>query len=348
MSVETKPVVKKSDAVKASIVSALSTTTPVTDVLIEQLTQLSANGKLTFPKGYDVASQAKLMFVDVQQSGVLNKVTSTSVAQAFALALLQGLEYDKKQVYFIPYGDKLTCIRSYFGDTAVAKRTGLVKDIYARVIYEGDTYEIDLTQSGEECIRNHKTTLENHDKIIVGAYARCVDDEGHEHYCIMSRKELEAAWSKSKTRASSSSVHNEFPQEMAKRTVIRRLVKLVFNTAPTNISEATKSIINAYNRSTSDEYDDHINDANVAKEVECKTTTGRRTNVIAPKIARASVDTDADARKREINPEPTSEEEADIVSDDLPETMASKLDYEEEIDKVTPPLFIQEDDELDF
>ena len=177
-SVSVKEKANKTNIIKDDIVNALSKTNPVTDKLVEQLSYLSANGQLTFPKGYDVGNQAKLMFVDIQQSGVLNRVSDTSVAQAFALALLQGLEYDKKQVYFIPYGDKLTCIRSYFGDTAVAKRTGLVKEIYARVIFEDDTFDIDLTDGGEECVRNHKTSLANHDKPIIGAYAWCIDAEG--------------------------------------------------------------------------------------------------------------------------------------------------------------------------
>ena len=39
-------------------------------------------------------------------------------------ATLQGLEVDKKQCYFIVYGDKLTMFRSYYGDVAVAKKNG--------------------------------------------------------------------------------------------------------------------------------------------------------------------------------------------------------------------------------
>ena len=41
---------------------------------------------------------------------------------------------------------------------------------------------------------------------------------------------------------------------MAKRTVIRRLVKMLFNTAPTLSSEAS-TIIASYNRTTEEEYD---------------------------------------------------------------------------------------------
>ena len=67
----------------------------------------------------------------------------------------------------------------------------------------------------------------------------------------MTWNEIQANWRKSK---SSGGVHKEFPQEMAKRTVIRRLVKMLFNTAPTLSNEAS-TIVASYNRTTDDEYD---------------------------------------------------------------------------------------------
>ena len=158
----------------------------------------------------------------------------------------------------------------------------------------------------------------------------------------MSKKEIEASWAKSKTRALSSSVNNEFPQVMAKRNVIRRLVILLFNTAPTNISDETKSIINAYNRSTSDEY---VEDLRAVSEN--KTTLGRRTNVIAPKLPHEHEceDMNIGACKHEINTEPTSFKNEDALKDESSSSMQNENDeIEEEIFVCPPPS----DDELDF
>ena len=69
------------------------------------------------------------------QNSVIGKATPQSIGEALSEATLQGLEVDKKQCYFIVYGNKLSMFRSYYGDIAVAKRTGLVKDIRGLVSF---------------------------------------------------------------------------------------------------------------------------------------------------------------------------------------------------------------------
>lgn len=225
----------------------------IADSILASFNKLASQGQLVFPKGYSVGNQLKLMYTNLMQSGATQGVTSISVGEALTEAVIQGLEIDKKQCYFIKYGNKIQMFRSYYGDIAAAKRTGLVKDIRARVIYEGDEYEDDTDENGESIITSHKTKLINRDNKIIGAYAWADMKDGTKKYCIMTMKEIQANWNKSKDP--SRNVQKDFPQEMAKRSVIRRLVKMIFNTASTDISDESKSIIASFNRTTEEEYD---------------------------------------------------------------------------------------------
>lgn len=236
---------------KQEVANAITNST-IADSILSSFNKLATQGQLVFPKGYNVGNQLKLMYTSLSQNNQIAKATTVSIGEALTEAVVQGLEIDKKQCYFIVYDRKMVMFRSYYGDVVAAKRTGLVKDIRARVIYKDDVYDIDTDEYGESIIVGHKTKLENMDKDIVGAYAwaDCVD--GRRLYCIMTWKEIQTNWSKSKN--TSGNVQKEFPQEMSKRTVIRRLVKTIFNTAPADISDEAKAIIGSYTRTTEQEY----------------------------------------------------------------------------------------------
>ena len=239
------------NTIKKEVASAIGKTS-IADSILSSFAKLAEQGQLVFPKGYAIGNQLKLMYAAISQNGALDKATPISIGESLANAAIQGLEVDKNQVYFIVYDRKMTMFRSYFGDCAVAKRSKLVKEINARVIYEGDEYEVQVNEQGKDIIVGHRSPLANRDNPIVGAYSWAVLPNGERQYCIMTWKEIQKNWSKSKSPAT----QRDFPQEMAKRTVIRRLVKTIFNTSPTDISIESKAIIESYNRTTADEYAD--------------------------------------------------------------------------------------------
>ena len=142
--------------------------------------------------------------------------------------------------------------RSYFGDVSVIKRTGLVSNINAICVYKGDEFETGFDEKGNETVITHKTRFENRDNEIIGAYAWAEGINGYRLYCIMTKKEIEASWSMAK--AKQSKFREEFKQEASKRTVIRRLVKMIFNTSISTTSEQ-EALIHSYNRTTEDEFD---------------------------------------------------------------------------------------------
>lgn len=234
----------------------------IADKIISNFNQMVESEQLRIPENYSLGNQLKLAYIDIMQKPDARLCTPASISRALTEMALQGLEIDRKQCYFIKFGNELKLFRSYLGDMAVALRTGLVKDIKATLVYEGDEFEIDIVND-EEVVTKHKTKFLNKDNAILGAYAVATLPDGNKRYCIMTKKEIDMSWSKSKMKENS--VQKDFPQEMAKKTVIRRLVKLLFNSANTK-DNYMASIIGSYNRTTEDEY------VNEPIEEESKTT----------------------------------------------------------------------------
>ncbi|QII25944.1 recombinase RecT [Bacillus altitudinis] len=237
----------------------------ITDDVNNSLSRLKDEG-LVLPSNYNASNALKSAFFKLQEvkdkSGrpALDVCTRESIANSLLDMVVQGLSPAKTQCYFIVYGNKLQMNRSYFGTQAVLKRLTNVKDIWANVIYEGDVFEYEI-DGGQEKLIKHETKLENRDKDIIGAYAVVKTIDDIELLTPMTKKEIETAWSQSKTSA----VQNKFPQEMAKRTVINRAAKRYINT-----SDDSDLLVQAINNSTENEYENErldVTPEEVKKEI---------------------------------------------------------------------------------
>lgn len=242
------------------------------DIVINQFADLVEKGQLFFPDNYNYVNAVKYAALVITQTKGLQDCTKASVVQALSDMALQGLDVQRKQGYFIKYGNELKFFRSYFGDVAAAMQTKLIKDIKAVVIYDGDEFETGI-ENDEEVVLHHKTSFKNRDNEIIGAYAVAILPEGAKRYCVMTKKEIDKNWAKSTNK--DNQVQKDFPQEMAKRTVIRRLVKLLFNSANTS-ENFTDSLVAAFNRTTENEYEQ--------PEVVAP-KKGIKTNIVVPNIA---------------------------------------------------------------
>lgn len=229
--------------------------TPQT-MAVAQLQDLAERGQISFPKNYNYESAIAYAVLKIKQDSNLSNCAPLSVYQALLDMGLQALDPSKQQCYFIKYGDKCKLFRSYLGDMASAIATGLVKDIKAVVIYEGDEVEVDVVND-ERVVTKHVTKFGNEDNKIIGAYAVAILPEGQKRYCIMTKKEIDTSWSKSTNK--NNDVHKDFPQESAKKTVIRRLVKMILNSSNTQ-ENFSQSVVEAFNRTTDNEYSDVENE----------------------------------------------------------------------------------------
>ena len=238
----------------------------ITDEVIGKITELKGEG-LVLPLNYSAENALKSAFFvlqgveDKNHQPALQVCSRPSIANALLNMVIQGLSPAKTQCYFIVYGTELQMSRSYFGTQAVIKRLTNVKDIYANVIYEGDELDYE-NRGGKDYLLKHKTKLANRDNPIIGAYAIVEKEDGDKPMTIMTKKEIDASWSQSKT---SQSVHKKFPQEMAKRTVINRAAKAYINT-----SDDSDILVQSINETTANEYEDERIDRRGAMDVEAE------------------------------------------------------------------------------
>lgn len=220
----------------------------ITSSVANRIEEMKGEGLLVAPN-YSVSnalSSAYYALTNSNSGNLLGKCTQDSIYNALLDMVTQGLSPAKTQCYFIPYGNKVKLTRSYFGTMKVVKQLPEVKDIYAQVIYEGDDVEIKNVE-GHKVLVKHDTNWLNQDNPIIGAYCIIEKNDGEKVLTIMTKKEIDKAWAQSKNK----SIQNNFPQEMAKRTVINRAAKQFFNTSDDN-----DLFIDAVNRTTANEYDD--------------------------------------------------------------------------------------------
>lgn len=198
--------------------------------------------ELVVPKNYSVENALKSAWLALQETvnkdkqPVLKACSRTSIANALLDMVVQGLNPGKDQCYFIAYGTKLLCQRSYFGTMAVAKEVAGATDIWAEVVYEGDVFEYEITHNRKNVTR-HTQKLENvSGDAIKAAYCVVEFGNGKPAYTeIMTIEQIHKSWEKSRMRPGDpGSAHSQFPDEMCKRTVISRACKKFINASSDN------------------------------------------------------------------------------------------------------------------
>lgn len=215
------------------------------DIVTAKVKQFQNNGELFFPANYSPENALKSAWLQLQevvdrnQKPALQVCTKESIANSLLSMVVQGLNPDKKQCYFIVYGNKLQLQRSYFGSMAVAKAVNPdVEDIIADVVYEGDEFEFEKKR-GKTYVTVHKQKLANIQKDkIIAAYATVLYKDGREESTIMTMDEIKQSWKQSKMNPVDDKgnlkvggTHEKFTAEMCKKTVINRACKPIINSS---------------------------------------------------------------------------------------------------------------------
>ena len=213
---------------------------------------------LSVPEGYDLGSELSLALLRIAQvqdknyKNALDVCTKESILTALKNMAVNGLSMSRNQCYPIVYGNTLQIQRSYFGTMATLERMFPQYKITTNVIYQGDEYSYDYNED-TSCyeIHNLKSSLKNKNNAIEGVFGFIKDKTtGKPVYSEnMTWEEVQKSWSKAKT----TNVQKDFPQEMAKRTLINRMCKSFIN----KNKDVSPEFIQAYNAMTEAEYDDN-------------------------------------------------------------------------------------------
>ena len=158
-------------------------------------------------------------------SSDFSKCQPATVVRTLLKGAFLGLDFFNGECYAIPYGDKCQFQTDYRGEIKLAKRysSNPIKDIYAKLVKEGDEFE-EVIENGQQKINFRPKTF--NDGEIIGAFAVCLYKDGSMIYDTMSKADIEHT-RQTFSKAANSKAWKDSYGEMCKKTVLRRLCKLI-------------------------------------------------------------------------------------------------------------------------
>lgn len=174
------------------------------------------------PKDFNKARFVQNALALVNENPNIAKYGQQKIMSGLLKGAYLGLDFYSKECYLVPYGNDLNYQTDYRGAKKLAKKYSIrpIKDIYAKLVHEGDLFEEKII-GGEQSF-DFKPKPFNDGKII-GAFAVVLYKDGGMAYDTMSLADLENTRKASK--ASNSPAWKNFTGEMYKKTVLHRLCK---------------------------------------------------------------------------------------------------------------------------
>lgn len=149
----------------------------------------------------------------------------SSVVRTLIKGAFLGLDFFNRECYAIPYGNSMQFQTDYKGEIKLAKKysTNPIKDIFAKVVREGDEFSEEIV-AGQQSI-NFKPKPFN-DGEIIGAFAVVLYKDGSMMYDTMSKEEIETT-RKTYSKQPNGKMWDKSTGEAYKKTVLRRLLKYI-------------------------------------------------------------------------------------------------------------------------
>ena len=186
------------------------------------------------PKHMTADRLARIALTEVRTNKALAQCDQRSFLGAIMLCAQLGLEPGGAlgHVYLVPFRNNergsmdVQVIIGYRGMIELARRSGQIQSIEARPVYEGDLFEVEL---GLNSNLRHVPDFDNPNRVnpdkLRFVYAVAHLRDGGVQFEVMSRKEIEAVRAASKSWNSGRSPWVTHFEQMALKTVVRRLFK---------------------------------------------------------------------------------------------------------------------------
>lgn len=206
------------------------------NAVMKQVEELQQTGGLVLPKDYNVNNALKSAWIYIQtietrtKQKAIDVCTKLSICNCLLEMVIRG-QHPKKHCYFIPCGNSLEYWERYTGKVLRAKRDTKIQDVVAQIVYEGDKFVYTVDENGYYQLVSHETAIENinPDK-IKAAYAVVIYKDGSKHLEIMTIDQIRKSWQQGAARGASGA-HQNFTDQMCKKTVIARACKIELDSA---------------------------------------------------------------------------------------------------------------------
>ena len=185
--------------------------------------QYKSQIETALPKHVTPERLMRICLTEYRRVPKLQQCDKVSFLAAVVTAASLGLEPGSAlgQCYLIPYNQTCEFQIGYRGMIDIARRSGNIVSLTARAVYEGDDFRVIC---GTEDRIEHEPRFKSTDLTHVYAVAKLVG--GGVQFDVMSRAQVEAIRARHSKAAKGSAWTDSF-DEMAKKTVVRRLFKLL-------------------------------------------------------------------------------------------------------------------------
>ena len=144
------------------------------------------------PRHLTPERMAKMVLVAASRDNSIFKCTQESVALAVMRASELGLDCSGGTLgegYLVPYGDQCQFIPGDRGLITLARRSGQIKSIEARVVHEKDDFDVDYGRVDNPV--HHRPFLDGDRGPIKFFWARAILRDGAQQVEVMSRAEVD-------------------------------------------------------------------------------------------------------------------------------------------------------------
>jgi len=173
------------------------------------------------PRGMSEERFARILVTTVKQTPGLMKCDPISFLGAAMTAAQLGLEPGPLgEAYLVPYGRQCTFIPGAPGLVKLAVQSGLVRSVRARTVYEGDEFDYEYGLH-ERLVHKPAHTDQGAPRFH---YAVAEFISGGAEFVVMSQ---DAINTHRKKFAKSDKAWAEHPDAMARKTVVKQLMKLL-------------------------------------------------------------------------------------------------------------------------
>jgi len=191
----------------------------------DDLNNLLTKKSDALPKDFNKTRFIQNAITVLQDTKNIEKMNSKSVARTLLKGAFLGLDFFNKECYAIPYGNGLQFQTDYKGEIKLAKKYSIrpIADIYAKLVRVGDKFQ-EVIYHGKPSINFEPLPFNNNE--VIGAFAVCIYKDGNMIYETMSKDEIEQVRITYSKQPDGKAWKHSWG-EMAKKTVIRRLTKLI-------------------------------------------------------------------------------------------------------------------------
>lgn len=185
------------------------------------ITKCNSQIQAALPKHMTAERMARIAFSACQRQPKLLDCTPQSLALSIINAAELGIEPNLiGEAYLVPYGTTCTLIPGYKGLIKLARNSGMITGFQVGVVRKGDTFDY---ERGSHKFLKHVEKLDNDKAEITHFWAGATVD-GEFEFDVMTKAQVDKV--RSKSRAGSNGPWVDHYEEMGKKTVLKRFLKI--------------------------------------------------------------------------------------------------------------------------